>query len=249
MTSARVLIIKTGSSISEACARFGDFEDWFMQSMGTGRFDFDTRAVFQGTSLPADPAGLHGVVVTGSPAMVSHRHDWSERTAEWLAGAHAAGVPMLGVCYGHQLLAHALGGTVGPNPAGRLMGTSTVRITAGDDELLGPFAPEATFQTTHLEAVLEPPAGARVLAEADHDPNHALYFGNATWGVQFHPEFDDDIMDCYIRARREMLVGEGHDPDHLLSGLAPTPSGNALMRRFAEMVEARIPAPAHEAPA
>ena len=92
---------------------------------------------------------LAGIVITGSPSMVSARLDWSERTAYWLRRAVPTGLPVLGVCYGHQLLAHALGGHVGLNPAGRQIGTVTAQLIDGhkEDPLFGHLP--ARFPATH----------------------------------------------------------------------------------------------------
>lgn len=237
MKKPALLIIKTGSSVPEAAERFGDFDQWFINGIGPDRFDFRTVSVHQGERLPERRNDLAAVLITGSPAMVSHRHDWSEQAAAWIAQAHDEGLPMLGVCYGHQLLAHALGGVVGPNPHGRRMGSFEVEILDRDDALLGSFAPGADFQATHVEVVLELPKGARVISRAAGDPHHALYFGNLSWGLQFHPEFDVDIMDCYIRCRRSVLSGEGIYADRLLDSLRPSPLGPAVLQRFAEVVE------------
>ena len=200
--------------------------------------------VFDDEPLPA-PERLAGALITGSPAMVSHRADWSERTAEWLAEAHRAGLPLLGVCYGHQLLAHALGGTVGPNPAGRRMGRVEVRAIEPDDPLLGRFAPNEHFHVSHSEAVLVPPEGARIVAVTDRDPHHALYFGHSSWGVQFHPEFGRAIMRAYLQARADVLTAEGQDPAELVRAVSDDTVGPAVLARFGALVEAaRRPAAA-----
>lgn len=237
----RLLIIKTGSACADARERFGDFEAWFARALGLRRFDYRTVTVSDNESLPSpDAAGDYaGVVVTGSPAMVSHRLDWSERTAAWLASVIGDDLlPVLGVCYGHQLMAHALGGRVGPNPAGRRMGTRRFAVDAEDYPLVGPLAPESLVHVTHLEAVLEPPAGARVLGSTEADANHALHFGGRSWGVQFHPEFDVDIMRCYVEARAELLEGEGIDSQAIVERVQPTGAGQSLLQGFAATCEA-----------
>jgi len=145
---------------------------------------------------------------------------------------------MLGVCYGHQLLAHALGGTVGPNPAGRRMGRAELLVTAVDDPLLGPFATRCAFHVSHVEAVLAPPEGARVIATTAHDRHHALHFGGRSWGIQFHPEFDRGVMQAYIEARADALRDEAQDPAALIAALDQNPPGHALLQRFAELASA-----------
>jgi GMP synthase (glutamine-hydrolysing) len=174
------------------------------------------------------------VVVTGSSAFVSRREPWSERTGEWLARAVARETPVLGICYGHQLLAHALGGVVARNPRGREIGTVAVRTLEPGrrDALLGVWGAEGPAHVTHVESVLELPARAVRLAESDLDPVQAFAVGERAWGVQFHPEFDADT----VRARAEKVRGEGLDPDELLAAIRDTPGGPRILRRFAELI-------------
>lgn len=237
MKLRELIIVKTGQAVPEARVDGRDFEHWFAAGLGTNAFDYRTIRVDQGEVLPPIESLDHpaAVLVTGSPAMVSDRLAWSEATAAWLAGAHAAKLPILGVCYGHQLLAHALGGTVGPNPAGRRMGRTLVEFQDNRDPLTGGFAPSSSFNVSHVEVVLAPPQGARVLGKAPHDPCHALYFGNRCWGVQFHPEFDGPIMRAYIEARAGLLEAEGQDPDALIAKLGDNPDGRPFLARFAEL--------------
>lgn len=232
------LIIKTGRAVPEAIeAGAGDFEDWFMAGLGRGRFDYRVIQVDDPNADPLpEPAALAGALITGSPAMVSDRADWSERTAAWLADAHAAGLPLLGVCYGHQLLAHALGGTVGPNPYGRRMGRIEVHSIEPDDPLMARFAPSCPFHVSHSEVVLAPPPGARVIGRAEHDPHHVLHFGGHSWGLQFHPEFGRSIMRAYIRARAEALAAEGQNPAARVREVADDTVGPAVLARFGSLV-------------
>lgn len=235
------LIIKTGRAVPEAIeAGAGDFEDWFTAGLGRGRFDYRVIRVDAPDAEPLpEPAALAGALITGSPAMVSDRAEWSERTAEWLAGAHRSGLPMLGVCYGHQLLAHALGGLVGPNPFGRRMGRIDVHSIEPDDALMRGFAPSRPFHVSHSEVVLAPPPGARVIGRADHDPHHVLHFGGESWGLQFHPEFGRSVMRAYIRARAEQLAAEGQNPAALVREVADDTLGPAVLARFGALVTDR----------
>jgi len=234
-----VAIVKTGVTLPSVAARRGDFEAWIAAGMGLEPARTRVVRVFEGEALP-DPRQLAGAVVTGSSAMVTDREPWSEATAEWLGAAISAGTPVLAICYGHQLLAHALGGRVGKNPRGREIGTVEAALAAAarDDDLLGHFRGALLVQSSHLESVLELPPGATRLATTQRDPNHAFRVGRAAWGVQFHPEFDADIVRGYIAARREALLEEGVDADALSRSAVDGPDGTAVLRRFAEIVEA-----------
>jgi len=231
------LIVKMGATLPEVRAKRGDYETWIADGMGLAKGDVLVVEVAQGEPLP-DPGSVAGVVLTGSSAMVSHREPWSERTAEWLVRAVERGTPVLGICYGHQLLAHALGGEVGPNPRGREIGTVVVRALAPArrDALLGVWGEAEPAQVTHLESVLALPAGAVRLAESDLDPVQAFAAGERAWGVQFHPEFDAETTRAYIAARRDRVRAEGLNPEALLADVRDTPSGPRLLRRFAELI-------------
>ena len=231
-----VLLLKMGTTLEVLRARRGDYEDWIIAGLDVPTRAVRVVAVFDGGSLPA-PESAAAVVVTGSSAMVSERAPWSETAAAWLRDVAHLGTPILGICYGHHLLGHALGGRVGPNPRGREMGTVRVDLCAEgrDDALLGSFSDPLLVQATHLESLLELPPGATVLAGNAADPHHAFAWGTRAWGVQFHPEFDADVMRAYLEARSEILRAEGIDPDPLVRGVTETPQGPELLRRFAAL--------------
>ncbi len=230
-----LLIVKCGGTLPPIASEHGDFEDWFAAGLG---LPVHTVEVNRGDA-PWRVSGLSGVLVTGSHAMVSHREDWSETTAAWLRDAISAGLPVLGVCYGHQLIAHALGGAVGPNPRGRQIGTrSCRRLTGGEqDPLLKSLPRSFPVQTSHREAVLALPQGAVRLAETELDPNGAVRFAPRAWGLQFHPEFGAPVMREYIRLNATELSEEGLDPETLLSAVQPTPESASVLSVFGGCVE------------
>ncbi len=236
-----ILIIKTGSTLPALRERRGDFEDWIRAGMAVDPEEMIVVDVTTGAPLPA-PESCGGVVITGSHDMVTDRAEWSEKTAQWLVGAQAAGVPILGVCYGHQLLAHALGGEVGDNPHGPEYGTvdAFLERPSQEDSLLRGLPIRLAVQTGHRQAVLRLPKAAVRLAHTDKDPNHAFRFGERAWGIQFHPEFDADIMREYIDSSRALLERAGQDPGPMHWAVQSTDISSAILQRFVRItVEAR----------
>lgn len=234
-----LLLIQTGEAPDALRARFGGFADWFQAAMRVDPAHLDIVRVDAGEPLP-EPAKVSGAVITGSAAMVTERADWSERTAEWIRHALVAQTPLFGVCYGHQLMAHALGGTVGWLPAGREIGTESItRLAADDMPGLHDVPPAFPAQTTHRQSVLKPPPGAQVLARSQRDPHQLLRYTPHVLSSQFHPEFTPESMRAYIEARADTLRDEGLDPDILLAEVRETEAARLLLERFAQTALSR----------
>ncbi len=228
----RFLIIETGQPV-DSLRRHGRFPHWIRVAAGLSADQTLAVNVEAGEALPAQ-ADIVGVIVTGSSSMVTDRHDWSERSADWLRERLDAGLPVLGICYGHQLLAHALGGAVDYNPRGREMGTVPVELHphASEDPLFAPMPERFRVQVSHLQSVLKPPADATVLARSDQDDCQAFRWRDHAWGLQFHPEFSVDHMRGYVRARRDALQREGQCHRGMAKSVKPTPHARGLLRRF-----------------
>ncbi len=226
------LILETGTPIVPL-RRHGCFGHWIRVAAGLHARQARHLRVTDGGPMPK-ASDYAGVLITGSGAMVTERADWSERTAAWLRDAATAGQPIFGICYGHQLLAHALGGTVDYNPRGREMGTVPLALLpdSADDPLFSGLPATIHAHTTHLQTVLAPPPQARVLATSGRDDCQAFRWGAAAWGVQFHPEFSTGAMRGYITARAGALVEEGIEPDALLRDVRPAPLARRVLRRF-----------------
>ena len=229
---APLLILKTGQTLAPLRAQGEDFEDWIRRGLGCR--DVIVVDVAAGEALPP-LASCRGIVVTGSPAMVTDRAPWSEHSADYLREAVERSVPVLGICYGHQLLAHALGGTVDYHPQGREIGTVDVRQTGAvpDDPLFARLPLSFPAHATHSQSVMTLPAGAVLLASSAHDAHHAFRVGDCAWGVQFHPEFDARVMASYIRERQDDLRAEGLNVEAILGRVRNTPEATGMLRDFA----------------
>jgi GMP synthase (glutamine-hydrolysing) len=234
-----LVIVKLGDTFEALRAQRGDFEHWIADGLDTHTLPLLVVDPRRGDALP-DPAEVSGAVVTGSHAMVSHREPWSETTAAWLAQLVARDTPVLGICYGHQLLAHALGGEAGDHPQGAEVGTVTVTLddAAAIDPLLHGLPAQFPAHAVHWQSALRLPEGAVRLAGNDHEPVHAFRAGAHAWGVQFHPEFDADVMHGYIDQLAGDLARAGTDPAALREHVVPTDAAAGLLGRFARIVEA-----------
>lgn len=229
-----VLIIRTGRAPDAIRARHGDFPHWFRVVAGLRRERVQVVDVAAGEALP--PAQeVAGAIVTGSAAMVTERLPWSEHTAGWIRDAMDAELPLFGVCYGHQLMAHALGGRVDYLPGGREIGTQPIELLPEHerDPLTRVLRDGFRAHTTHEQSVLEPPRSATILARSARDPHQLLRYGPKAISVQFHPEFSAEVMRAYVRRKRVDLSREGADPERIFHAVAATPMARRLLRQFA----------------
>jgi GMP synthase (glutamine-hydrolysing) len=231
-----LLIIKPGQKLPSLAPVPGDFDAWILQGMGSPAVETRVVRVHEGESLP-DPDAVRAVVISGSGAMVTDGSDWIEATASWLRTVAGRGTPMLGICFGHQLLAHALGGRVGDNPEGIEVGTVSVdwMPAARGDRLFAGLPGQTPLQASHRQSVLSLPPGARWLARSLLERHHAFGWGERVWGVQFHPEFSPDIVRRYVEYYAERLRTAGLDPDRLRREVRPSEYGTPLLRRFAHI--------------
>lgn len=192
----RILIIEMGLPPEGVRLACGSHADWFLLALkGESHLAFRTVRPYLQERLP-DPQKVDGAIITGSWSMVTAHPEWSERTAEWVRVAMKIKLPLFGVCYGHQLMAYALGGCVGNNPNGAEIGTFPVVLTdAGKKDPWTRHLPE-TFSAYlfHQQSVLSLPDGAIILAGSKSDPHQILRYSENACSVQFHPEFTARIL-------------------------------------------------------
>jgi len=232
-----ILIIKAGTTFPEIQKELGDFEDWTAAGLGVSKNQVHVTAVYDNEPLP-DPEMNAGIIVTGSHSMVTEPEPWAERLLQWIPGVLKKEIPFLGICYGHQLLACAMGGRVGYHPQGREIGTVDIHLlpAARPDPLMGQFPETFLAHVTHAQTVLQPPSGATVLACNDFEAHHAIRIGTAAWGIQFHPEFSAQIMSDYIDQQAEHLRDSGREVATIHSTVRETPVAGRVLSAFYRLV-------------
>ncbi|GAB4183991.1 MAG: glutamine amidotransferase [Geothermobacteraceae bacterium] len=226
-----ILILKTGGTFPEYAAQRGDFEDWTIAGTGLSPKAF---VVADGMQVPLpEPARLRGVIITGSHSMVTDGGPELELWSSWLRRAIARQLPVLGICYGHQLLAHTLGGRVDWHPGGLEIGQVEVTLTeaATEDVLFQNLPKSLSVYATHRQSVVQLPPDTVVLGGNPFEPHHAVRFAPKARGVQFHPEFDATAMRHYIRHQRPHLQSDSA-MQHLLDAVAELPDRTLVLRRF-----------------
>ncbi len=223
------LIVQTGTT-----QLHGDYPAWFEKALG---FEMPVvRAHLGEKLLPAvESLRPQGIIVTGSALSVADEAPWMLQLGDDLLRLGERGTPVLGVCFGLQLLGRAAGGKVIVNPRGREIGTVRVQLTeAGRRDPLFSWAGKETVdvQATHCDVVDPLPPGATVLASNANCVAQALRFSETVAGVQFHPELSAEAMRDLIFSREEKLEEEGLDPREFASLVHEVESGQVL-RAFA----------------
>ncbi|RWR03420.1 glutamine amidotransferase [[Pantoea] beijingensis] len=209
---APLAIVQLGIPPAAVSARVGEQADWFIQALNLQQGEYCIIRPHLGESLP-DYATLSAAILSGSWAMVTDHADWSERTAAWIRGAIDYRLPLLGVCYGHQLMAYALGGTVADNPQGWERGRVIVEQFGNSDPLLASLPTQFPVWLSHRQTVLIPPQGAQVLARSPLDACQIIRYTPEALSVQFHPEFDAHIMAACQPADTAFAYDDSQAPD------------------------------------
>jgi GMP synthase (glutamine-hydrolysing) len=171
--------------------------------------------------------------------MVTDNLPWSIRVEKWIQCLLISQIPLLGICYGHQLLARTAGGQVGFHPIGEEIGTVSIHLLpeCADDLLFCDLPRSFWAHVAHSQTVLSLPPDALCLASSNHDPNQAFRLGCCAWGVQFHPEYTTKIMRSYIEEQADELCLAGLNVTELYDTVTETPFASQTLRNFAQIVE------------
>jgi len=238
--SMRIIVLVTGQPVPGVLARRGDFTRLIREASRDSRphpsDHWSARDLRKAGPFPG-PRDADAFIITGSASSVTERAPWMLRAERLVRAIVDARVPLLGVCFGHQIIAQVLGGRVERNPRGREIGT--VRVTrVADDAIFAGLPRSFDVNATHVDAVTRLPPGARLLATTALDTASAFAIGDAVRAVQFHPEFDADVIRGYVLARAQVIADEGRDPASLLAGIHTGTRGRDVLPNFVRLARA-----------
>jgi GMP synthase-like glutamine amidotransferase len=201
----KIGILETGEVHPDLRARHGDYPAMFARLLGAvdPALEFATVRVVAG-EMPASPAQADAWLVTGSRHGVYDDLPWIEPLEAFLRDCVAARVPVVGICFGHQILAEALGGRVAKSEKGWALGVQDYELVARPD-WMADLPERFAVRALHQDQVVSPPPGATVLARSAQCPYAALAYGDPeapdAVTLQPHPEFGPEFMDALIALR------------------------------------------------
>ncbi len=197
-------ILQTGLAPDALKDEMGDYPDMFQRLLAGHGFTFRTYKVVEG-EFPASVKDCDGWLITGSRHGTYEDHPWIPPLEQFIRDSFAAHVPMVGVCFGHQIIAQAMGGKVERYAGGWAVG-------ATDYDFGGKTM---TLNAWHRDQVTQVPQGAQVVASNDFCANAALLYDNRAFTVQAHPEFRPEFVDGLMKTR-----GKGLVPDEVMADAA-----------------------------
>ncbi|MGJ8604217.1 MAG: type 1 glutamine amidotransferase [Marivita sp.] len=214
----KIGILQTGLAPDELKGTFGEYPGFFERLLAGKNFTFQSWSVVENV-FPDGPTDADGWLITGSKHGAYEDHPWILPLEQLIRNIVAADRPLIGVCFGHQIIAQALGGTVEKFDGGWVVGQQSYDF--GGESL--------TINAWHQDQVIRAPEGAEVLASSPYCANAALLYPGKAYTVQPHPEYGDDFIAGLIDTR-----GKGIVPDVLLQDAATRMGGPLDTRRMAD---------------
>lgn len=198
-------ILQTDQVRDEFIDEFGDYPNMFTTLLADADAQYQVIDV-RNPPLP-DPAACDGYVITGSRDSVYDDLPWIPALIDFLEKAIEQQRKVVGICFGHQLLAHYFGGRVAPHPQGWAVGVHTSDIVA-HHSWMQPPSDRLALLSSHKDQVIQLPVDAQLIATNAFCPNAGFVMGESVMTIQGHPEFSHGYAGALMKGRRD-LIGEG----------------------------------------
>ncbi len=211
----KIGVLRTGPVADELVSDFGEYDRVFADNLGpyAPGFTFQGWAVYEG-DLPAAPDEVDAWIISGSKFGVYEDHDWIEPLKTLIRAIAAARAPLIGVCFGHQIMAEALGGAAVKFPGGWGIGRHTYK-TMNLPSWAADTPDEISIHAIHQDQVVKRPPDATAIASNEFCENAALIYGDPeapyAISIQPHPEFSDKFVKDLIAVRLDTFPAHLRD--------------------------------------
>ncbi|MGQ7845937.1 type 1 glutamine amidotransferase [Granulosicoccus sp. 3-233] len=201
----RLGILQAGRSPEELLEHHQDYNLMFEDLLGKDAFDYRHWPVLDGR-FPDSVDDADAWLITGSRFGAYEDHAWIPPLEELIRGIYASGKPMVGICFGHQIIAQALGGKVEKYSGGWSVGRVEYKL---DEDVFGTGnvadASSPALLAFHQDQVVELPSDARNVGSSSFCKHAALIYDNRILTLQPHPEFDRDFIEGLLQTRGAIL--------------------------------------------
>lgn len=203
----KIAILETGPVVETLQANYGTYPDMFRRLLNDADPSLEVSSVslIGGEKLP-DPKAFDGYLITGSRYGVYEDHDWIDPLKTFVRDVDTADRKMVGICFGHQLMAEAYGGRVEKSAKGWGLGQHT--YTVDQKPWMASFLPSIDVLALHQDQVVEPPKQGDLIAGWDFCPYGGYQFSPNAVSFQFHPEFTPTFFRDLIETRRGTVIPE-----------------------------------------
>ncbi len=220
----KIGLLICGHALEQVAQTHGDYAQWFKRLLGDYGFTFDTYYVVD-MDFPKDVHDADGWLLSGSPHGAYEDHPFIPPLEDFIRKAYAEHIPMVGICFGHQLIAQALGGKVEKSDKGWAVGRHDYIFDDHGDIALNAW---------HQDQVMQVPDDAKVIASSDFCKHAGLVYDTRAYTIQPHPEFSNPVISEYITLRRNPEVYDDAMMDQALEHAKIDNDSEVLAREIAD---------------
>lgn len=205
---------------------------WFVDAFAGDSNRFFNWHLRRNQPIPSEK--FDGIVISGSGSSTYDGDTWIDELTSHIRNWVDQNIPILGVCFGHQLICEALGGKVEKNEQGWEVGTCQVELNEAGlrDPIFKNIPQTLSVMQSHQDIVTEMPSGAECLVSSPKCEFQSMRIGDYIRTIQFHPEYTPDQMRFMIKPRRQRLESAGTNVDQTLADLATTPESRIILSNF-----------------